>query len=259
MPAVVIAKTDDEIADLIDRVRASADPDVGLVVPASSRALLTPLNVRLLAQFSNQSGRRTSIVSEDPRLQQLARASGLPVYGSVPAFERGIELAGPRAGGSAARPGRGRRRRRYGRRSRAGTAACSATAPPPLSPPAHAPATSRLEPRRVITQLPPAGRPPRGLDRRRFLYIAAAAIAIIGLVLFMALAPSAKVDDHHRGHPAFGELDDSGDHQSRYRRNSRPRAHRRGEQYRVVPVHGNSDRNQDASGGGGEGDTDVFD
>src|SRR6202021_905201 len=85
MPAVVIAKPDDEIADLIDRVRASADPDVGLVVPASSRALLTPLNVRLLAQFSNQSGRRTSIVSEDPRLQQLARASGLPVYGSVPA------------------------------------------------------------------------------------------------------------------------------------------------------------------------------
>lgn len=45
----------------------------------------------------------------------------------------------------------------------------------------------------MITQLPPAGRQPRGLDRRRFLYIAAAAIAIIGIVLFMALAPSAKV------------------------------------------------------------------
>jgi hypothetical protein len=193
MTAVVIAKPDDEIADLIDRVRASADPDVGLVVPGSSRALLTPLNVRLLAQFSNQSGRRTSIVSEDPRLQQLARASGLPVYGSVPAFERGIELAGPRASGSAA-----------GRGVAAGAGGMAAAAvlepppapppsPPPLSPPAHAPATSRLEPRRVITQLPPAGRPPRGLDRRRFLYIAAAAIAIIGIVLFMALAPSAKV------------------------------------------------------------------
>src|SRR5579862_765478 len=105
MPAVVIAKADDEIADLVDRVRASSDLDVGLVVPASSRALQTPLNVRLLAQFSNQSGRRTSIVTEDARLQQLARASGLQVYGSVPAFERGIELAGPRADGSAA--GRG--------------------------------------------------------------------------------------------------------------------------------------------------------
>ena len=104
MPAVVIAKADDEIADLIDRVRSSADLDVGLVVPGSSRALQTPLNVRLLAQFSNQSGRRTSIVTEDPRVQQLARASGLQVYGSVPAFERGIELAGPRVGGASARP-----------------------------------------------------------------------------------------------------------------------------------------------------------
>src|ERR1700693_4179415 len=101
MPAVVIARADDEIVDLIDRVRSSADLDVGLVVPTSSRALQTPLNVRLLAQFSNQSGRRTSIVSEDPRVQQLARATGLQVYGSVPAFERGIELAGPRMGGAA--------------------------------------------------------------------------------------------------------------------------------------------------------------
>src|SRR6202162_421586 len=101
MPAVVIARADDEIVDLIDRVRSSADLDVGLVVPTSSRALQTPLNVRLLAQFSHQSGRRTSIVTEDPRVQQLARANGLQVYGSVPAFERGIELAGPRMGGAA--------------------------------------------------------------------------------------------------------------------------------------------------------------
>ena len=53
MPAVVVAKPDDEIVDLIDRVRSSGDPDVGLVVPTSSRALQTPLNVRLLAQLSN--------------------------------------------------------------------------------------------------------------------------------------------------------------------------------------------------------------
>jgi hypothetical protein len=189
MPAVVIAKADDEIVDLIDRVRSSTDLDVGLVVPSSSRALQTPLNVRLLAQFSSQSGRRTSIVTEDPRLQQLARASGLQVYGSVPAFERGIELAGPRMGGSA-----------LGRGVATGGAAAAVLepppspppAPPPLSPPAHAPATARLEPRRVITQLPPA-RSTRGWDRRRFLYIAGAAVAIIGIVLFMTLAPSAKI------------------------------------------------------------------
>ncbi|MGD0195648.1 MAG: hypothetical protein ABSC35_12395, partial [Candidatus Dormibacteria bacterium] len=191
MPAVVIAKADDEIADLIDRVRASADLDVGLVVPASSRALQTPLNVRLLAQFSNQSGRRTSIVTEDSRLQQLARASGLQVYGSVPAFERGIELSGPRVGGGAI--GRG------AVASGVGIGAAAAVlepppAPPPAPPPltAPAPVAPRLEPRRVITQIPPA-KPSRGWDRGRLLYIAGAAVAIIGVLLFMTLAPSAKI------------------------------------------------------------------
>jgi hypothetical protein len=192
MSAVLIAKADDEIADLIDRVRSSPDLDVGLVVPGSSRALQTPLNVRLLAQFSNQSGRRTSIVTEDPRIQQLARASGIQVYGSVPAFERGIELAAPRVSGA----GLGR-----GVAAGAGGLAAAAVlepppapppAPPAITPPAHAPATARLEPRRVLTQLPPA-RPARGWDRRRFLYVAGALVAILGIVLFMALAPSAKV------------------------------------------------------------------
>jgi hypothetical protein len=194
MPAVVIAKADDEIADLIERVRASSDLDVGLVVPASSRALQTPLNVRLLAQFSSQSGRRTSIVTEDSRLQQLARASGLQVYGSVPAFERGIELSGPRLGGGA-----------LGRGTVAGAAGLGAAAavlepppapppaPPPVSPPAHTPSAARLEPRRVMTQMPPARRPPRGWDRRRLLYVAGAAVAVLGIVLFMTLAPSATI------------------------------------------------------------------
>jgi len=190
--AVLIARADDEIADLIERVRSSPDPDVGLVVPSSSRALQTPLNVRLLAQFSSQSGRRTSVVTEDPRLQQLARASGLQVYGSVPAFERGIELVGPRVGGSA-----------LSRGIAVGVGGATAAAvlepppapppaPPPVSPPAHLPAAARLEPRRVLTQIPPA-RPQRGWDRRRFLYVAGAAVAIIGILLFMTLAPSAKV------------------------------------------------------------------
>jgi hypothetical protein len=193
MPTVVIAKADDEIVDLIDRVRSSPDLDVGLVVPASSRALQTPLNVRLLAQFSHQSGRRTAIVTEDSRLQQLARSNGLQVYGSVPAFERGIELAGPRLGSA-----------NVGRSTItgfAGGAAASAVlepppAPPPsppaYTPPIPAPATARIEPRRVITQLPPP-RPKRGWDRRRLLYVAGAAVAIIGIVLFMTLSPSAKV------------------------------------------------------------------
>jgi hypothetical protein len=193
MPAVVVARPDDEIVDLIDRVRSSDDPDVGLVVPTSSRALQTPLNVRLLAQFSNQSGRRTAIVTEDPRVQQLARANGLQVYGSVPAFERGIELAAPRVGGVG-------QARNIGPGLLGGTAAAAVLEPPPTPPPAPptfappvtAPTAARLEPRRVITQIPPA-RPPRVRDRRRLLYYGAAALAIIGIVLFMTFTPSARI------------------------------------------------------------------
>jgi hypothetical protein len=193
MPAVVVARPDDEIVDLIDRVRSSTDPDVGLVVPSSSRALQTPLNVRLLSQFSNQSGRRTAIVSEDPRVQQLARANGLQVYGSVPAFERGIELAAPRGGGT----GPARALTAAGAMGAAGAAVLEPPpapppAPPTVTPPVYAPATARLEPRRVITQLPPA-RPARGWDRRRLLYVAGAAVAIIGILLFMTLTPSARI------------------------------------------------------------------
>ena len=61
-----------------------------------------------------------------------------------------------------------------------------------MSPPATRSTAARLEPRRVITQIPPARRT-RGWDRRRLLYIAGAAVAVIGIVLFMTLAPSAKI------------------------------------------------------------------
>jgi hypothetical protein len=192
MPAVVVARPDDEIADLIDRVRSAGDLDVGLVVPSSSRALQTPLNVRLLAQFSNQSGRRTAIVSEDPRVQQLSRASGLQVYGSVPAFERGIELAAPRVSGA----GQSRNIAVGGGAGAASAVLEPPPAPPPAPPvfvpPPTAPVTPRLESRRVLTQMPPA-HPKRGWDRRRLLSWGGAAVLVIGLILFMTLSPSAKV------------------------------------------------------------------
>ena len=92
MPVVVLSRPDDEIADLIDRVRSANDPDIGLVVPPGSQGLQTPLNARLLSQFCRTSGTRTSIISDDPRVQQLATGSGFTVYASQLAFERGIEL-----------------------------------------------------------------------------------------------------------------------------------------------------------------------
>ena len=79
MPVLVQARTDDEIADVIEKIRAAKDPEVGVVLPRGNRALQIPLNARLLSQFSKAHGRRTAIVSDEPRVQELARANGLTV------------------------------------------------------------------------------------------------------------------------------------------------------------------------------------
>src|SRR5438552_16116672 len=91
MPVVVLSRPDDEIADLIERVRSANDPDIGLVVPAGSRSLHTPLNARLLSQFCRTSGTRAAIISDDPRVQQPATGHGFTVYPAPLALEPGTE------------------------------------------------------------------------------------------------------------------------------------------------------------------------
>jgi hypothetical protein len=213
MPVVVLARADDEIADLIDLVRSAKDPEVGLVLPPGNRAFQTPLNARLLSQFSRQNGRRTAIVSDDARIQGLARANGFTVYSSVPAFERGIEAAVPRppafasprsaeavgaAAATTAPLGAG-----------AWTTAATLQQPPPRSmpPPGPPPPGSTYPQPRGDQSGPPGGpldAPPEGAsgrERRRPLYYAAAAIAIVGLLLFFVLAPSAKISVTLAGTP----------------------------------------------------------
>ncbi|TME45998.1 MAG: hypothetical protein E6I55_08145 [Chloroflexi bacterium] len=212
MPVVVLARTDDEIADLIDLVRSAKDPEVGLVLPAGNKAFQTPLNARLLGQFSRQNGRRTAIVSDDARIQALARANGFGVYTSVPAFERGIEAAVPRepsyAGSRAVDGAPAVTRAPLG--AGAWTAAATlqppptrAVAPPPPPPPGPA-APTRPHPDTRGPAFPPHDArqsEAKGPDRRRPLYYAAAAVAVVGLLLFFVLAPSAKVTWSRRTPP----------------------------------------------------------
>ena len=189
MPVLVQARTDDEIADVIEKIRAAKDPEVGVVLPRGNRALQTPLNARLLSQFSKAHGRRTAIVSDEPRVQELARANGFPVYASVPAFERGIELGAPMPPS----PNTYRPAAALGGTAAAATALREA---PPRTPPTFTPTASGQPPggdsRRPLSG---SGTPPpsRWRDRRRPLYFAGGAVAVIGLLLFFALAPSAKI------------------------------------------------------------------
>src|SRR5665811_1340778 len=102
MPQVIYTEPSDEIVDLVDRVRKSADPDVALVLGAGTMGMQTPLNVRLLHQLGTQAGKRVSVISGDPYIQGLSRVGGLPTYASVPAFERGIQTVRPHSDAGAA-------------------------------------------------------------------------------------------------------------------------------------------------------------
>ena len=202
MATLIHAQVDDEIADLIAKVGATSDDTVGLVLPQGSQALQTPLNARLLRNFSRQKGRSVAIVSDEPRTQELARQQGISVYPSVVSFQRGLEIG---SGSPAA--------------FRSGTGTALQEAPPslatvaPVAPPPGPPSPPQdpaapVQPRRgplapaaggtgstggagrsriVASALPPSR------DRRRMLYFGGAAVALIGLVLFFTLAPTATV------------------------------------------------------------------
>jgi hypothetical protein len=208
MVDVIHVAPDDEIADVIERVRGT-DADVALVLPRGSRALQTPLNARLLSQYAKQHGHTTSIVSEEPRVQELARQHGFPVYGSVPAYERGLDVGA--MGGAAASTYRSTTSGAFASAAPAAVDEAPAiVGTPPGTPGSHGPsvplgaarvaaatATANVPPatRRPITVPPAAGGAAKtpGHRNRRALYIAAGAVAVVGLLLFFLLAPSATV------------------------------------------------------------------
>lgn len=200
MPVTLIAGEHDEIADLINMVRSAPDNDVGIVLPMGSTALQTPLNARLLSQFSRQTGRRTAIVSGDPHVQELARANGFAVYASVPAFERGIQILTPPARTAPGGNGGGVA---VGATAGAAAAVAAGAAAPPV-PPAPSASVPEPPPLGVASEpqwIPPSTPPPtpRRVTRpaphrgRRRLYIAGAIAGLVGLLLFLLLAPAATI------------------------------------------------------------------
>src|ERR1700716_668302 len=107
MSKLIYAEPDDEITNLVDRLRTEkTQQQVCFVLPAGSRLLHSNLNARLLKQYSNSLGKRTSVISPDARTQAIAIETGFSVFSSVAAFESGnaIDRAGD-AAATAAAPG----------------------------------------------------------------------------------------------------------------------------------------------------------
>jgi hypothetical protein len=171
MPAQPIyIDADEEISELIDRLRVTPAADVPVVVPARSRIGQSRFNFRLLRDYARQFGKRISIVSPDPAVQQLAAESGFSAFSAVdevgePAPEPALAMAG------------------------VGAVAAPPSAPRPYQPPpAPVPRTPKLT---MTPQRKLAGSEAGGTWM--VLYAGAGLVALVALLLAAVLVPSASV------------------------------------------------------------------
>jgi hypothetical protein len=95
MAKLLYVEPSDEITDLVDRIRRSgADRDLVFVVPPDGHVLRTPLDMRLLMQYTRGFQKRIAIVSGDPQIQTLAIRTGFPTFASLARLEQGAPLRG---------------------------------------------------------------------------------------------------------------------------------------------------------------------
>jgi len=158
----IYVETEEEIPELVERLRRYDGNDTMLVLPLRSRIGQSRFNFQLLRNYAAGMGKRVTVVCDDPAVQKMASESGFAVFGSVGTQGEGIpsvpEVDPP--------PPRWWQRDRAAPSTHIGIAA----------------------PTRLITKNATELRPGRFL-----LYVAAAALLVVGLFAAVVYVPSASV------------------------------------------------------------------
>lgn len=172
-------EAEEDVPEVIERIRELDAPTVRLVLPRGARIAQSRFNLQLLNQYATRLGKSVAIVSSDPAVQEMARESGFatltsglePVPGALPPpalnpFLPGVAGAVP-----------------------------SAFAQQPAVPSPFASASAAIEPRVKVESAPPRGSVVREPSRRnwRIVYAAVGTAAIVFLVLLIFVAPSATI------------------------------------------------------------------
>jgi hypothetical protein len=158
----IYVETEEEIPEVVERLRRIPGEDTMIVLPMRSRIGQSRFNFQLLRNYAARMGKRVTVVCDDPAVQKMASESGFPVFGAV----------GPMGEGIPSEDEPPLPRRRWWQSSR-------------RPPAAH---IGIAAPTRLITKNATELRPARFL-----LYIVAATLLVVGLLALAIYVPSASV------------------------------------------------------------------
>jgi hypothetical protein len=171
----IYIETEEEIPEVIERVRRTSAEDVPLVLPTRSRFGQSRFNFQLLKEYTAQMGKRISIISPDPAVQQMAEENGFRAFRAVEQLGLEAETSG---------------------HGEAPLAATALVLPPPrptasgrvAATKAVAPRIAISAPKKLASRAATEVRPGRFL-----LYAGAGLMLVVGLVAMCLYVPSASV------------------------------------------------------------------
>src|SRR5947207_8290661 len=158
----IYVETEEEIPELVERLRRYHGEDTMVVLPMRSRIGQSRFNFQLLRNYSARLGKRVTVVCDDPAVQRMASESGFPVFGAV-----GAEGEGLPSGPASPAP-----MRRWWKRNRA-------------APTTH---VGIAAPTRLLTKTATELKPGRFL-----LYVTAITLILVGLFATAVFVPTASI------------------------------------------------------------------
>jgi hypothetical protein len=216
--APVYLDSEEEIPEVIERLRSSAGSEVPLVVPARSRLGQSRFNFQLLQHYASQHGKKIAIISPDPSVMRMAEETGLPAFGAI---EQYGPAPVPAVQASRARPVVSTRQPEPTRLQPERPIPAPPRPVPPPSRPAPAARPLPVDRTRLAPARPPAtsswtpGLPERigslaGWGSKPapiLLYAGAALVLLVGLLAMVLFLPSASVRIVAAAEPAAWEGD----------------------------------------------------
>jgi hypothetical protein len=86
----IYVETEEEIPEVVERLRRFDGEDTMLVLPMRSRIGQSRFNFQLLRNYAARLGKRVTVVCDDPAVQKMASESGFAVFGAVGPEGEGI-------------------------------------------------------------------------------------------------------------------------------------------------------------------------